>query len=141
MNGQPQNTSPLTALSPDERTRALERYRILQPCVETGVPLTHIARDHGMSLRTAQRWLAQYRRYGLAGLARRERSDRGHRHGLQPELKPLIEGLALRKPLGFRRRRRVTARCQGQDHPPFSSSFVLPGPNHPIRASLRPMFL
>ena len=71
MNGQPQNTPPLTALSPDERTRALERYRILQACVETGVPLTHIARDHGMSLRTAQRWLAQYRRDGFAGLSRR----------------------------------------------------------------------
>jgi putative transposase len=98
MDGQPQDTSPLTALSPDQRTRALERYRMLQPCVEIGVPLIHIVRHHGMSLRTMQRWLAQYRREGLAGLARRERSDRGRRHGLHPELKQLIEGLALRKP-------------------------------------------
>ena len=98
MHGQPQDPPPLAALSPDERTQALERYRMLQPCVEHGVPLTHVARHHGLLLRTAQRWLARYRRGGLAGLARRERRDRGHRHGLQPELTPLIEGLALRKP-------------------------------------------
>jgi len=34
----------------------------------------------------------------IAGLARRERRDRGQRRGLQFELKELIEGLALRKP-------------------------------------------
>ena len=49
MNGQPQDTPPLAALSPDERTRALERYRMLQPCVEHDVPLTHVARQHGIA--------------------------------------------------------------------------------------------
>ena len=98
MHGQPQDTLPLAALSPDERTRALERYRILQPCVEHDVPLTHVARHHGIPLRTLQRWLAQYRRDGFAGLARRRRSDRGQPRGLPPELKQLIEGLALRTP-------------------------------------------
>jgi hypothetical protein len=34
----------LATLSPEERARALERYRILQPCTEDGVPLTHVAR-------------------------------------------------------------------------------------------------
>ena len=98
MHGPPQDTLPLAALPPDERSRALERYRMLQPCVEHHVPLTHVARHHGIPLRTAQRWLAQYRRDGLARLARRQRSDRHHPHGLQPELTQLIEGLALRKP-------------------------------------------
>src|SRR5712691_11166638 len=98
MHGQPQDTLPLAALPPQERSRALERYRMLQPCVEHNVPLTHVARHHGMPLRTAQRWLAQYRCHGLAGLARRERSDRGLPHGLPPELTQTIEGLALRKP-------------------------------------------
>ena len=46
----------------------------------------------------SQRWLAQYRRDSFAGLARRERRDRGHRPGLPPELTQMIEGLALRKP-------------------------------------------
>jgi putative transposase len=60
MHEQPQDTLPLAALSPQERTRALERYRMLQPCVEHDVPLTHVARHHGIPLRTAQCWLAQY---------------------------------------------------------------------------------
>ena len=98
MPGQPQDTLPLAALSPTERARALERYRMLQPCVEHHVPLTHVARHHGIPLRTAQRWLAQYQRDGLARLGRRRRSDRHQPHGLHPELKQLIEGLALRTP-------------------------------------------
>src|SRR5262245_42317545 len=98
MPGQPQDPPALAALPPDDRTRALERYRMLQPCVEHAVPLPHVARQHGIALRTLERWLAQYRRHGLAGLMRRGRSDRGHHRGLRPELKECIEGLALRKP-------------------------------------------
>jgi putative transposase len=98
MPGQPQDPPALAALPPDERTRALERYQMLQPCVEHGVSLTHIARQHGIALRTLERWLAQYRRHGLAGLSRRGRRDRGHHRGLRPALKECIEGLALRKP-------------------------------------------
>jgi putative transposase len=71
---------------------------MLQRCVEHDVPLTHVARHHGIPLRTAQRWLAQYRCDGLVGLARRERRDRGYTHGLPPELTQMIEGLALRHP-------------------------------------------
>jgi putative transposase len=88
----------LASLSSEERSRAWERYRMLQPCVEHDVPLPHITRQHGIALRTLERWLAQYRRHGLAGLARHGRSDRGQPRGLRPELKELIEGLALRKP-------------------------------------------
>ena len=98
MHGQPPDPLPLTALSPTERARALERYRILQPCVEHHVPLTHVARHHGIPLRTVQRWLAQYRREGFTRLARRRRRDRGHPHGLPPALTQMIEGLALRTP-------------------------------------------
>jgi hypothetical protein len=67
MNRQPQATTPLAALPPDERTRALERYRMLQPCVEHDVPLTHVARPHDMPLRTLEQWHARYRRYWLSG--------------------------------------------------------------------------
>ena len=98
MSEQPEAPRPLTALSPQERDHALERYRILQPCVEHDVPLRHVARQHGIPLRTAARWLAQYRHHGLVGLARRGRRDRGHGRGLPLQLKELIEGLALRKP-------------------------------------------
>lgn len=98
MNEPSQDVRSLATLSPEERARALERYRILQPCTEDGVPLTHVARHQGTPVRTLQLWLAQYRRHGLAGLARRPRRDRGQSHGLHPELKPIIEGFALRKP-------------------------------------------
>jgi putative transposase len=98
MHEQPQDPLPLAALSPNERTRALERYRVLQPCVEQEVPLTHVARHHGIPLRTVQRWLAQYRRAGFVGLARRPRSDRRQPHGLHSELTQMIEGFALRTP-------------------------------------------
>ena len=96
MHGHLQDPLPLAALPPAERTRALARYRILQPCVEHGVPLTHVAHQQGLALRTVERWLARYRRDGFAGLARRGRRDRGHRRRLHPELTPVIEGLALR---------------------------------------------
>jgi putative transposase len=98
MNEHPQELLPLAALSPEERSRTLERYRILQTCIEHDVPLTHVARHHGMPLRTVQRWLARYRCDGFAGLVRRRRSDQRQPHGLQPELKQIIEALALRKP-------------------------------------------
>jgi hypothetical protein len=49
--------APLTALTDEERARALARFRLLQPCVEEGVPLAQLARQHGVALRTAQRWL------------------------------------------------------------------------------------
>ena len=98
MHGQPHDPLPLTALSPQERARALERYRMLQPCLEHHVPLTHVARHHGIPLRTAQRWLAQYRREGFVRLTRRPRRDRGQPHGLPSELTRIIEGLALRTP-------------------------------------------
>src|SRR5690349_20185207 len=98
MHEQPQDTVPLAERPPAERSRALARYRVLQPCIENDVPLTHVARHHGIPLRTVQRWLAQYRRDGFAGLARRPRRDRRQPHGLPSDLTQIIEGLALRKP-------------------------------------------
>ena len=47
-----------------ERTRALERSRILQPCVEHAVPLTLVAHQQDVPLRTVERCLARYRRDG-----------------------------------------------------------------------------
>jgi putative transposase len=88
---------PLSGLSEAERARAFERFNLLRPFLEEGVPLARVARDRGLALRTARRWAAQYRRQGLAGLARKGRSDRGKRH-LSATLRQAIEGLALKKP-------------------------------------------
>jgi putative transposase len=88
---------PLSGISEAERTRAFERFELLRPFLEEGIPLARVARDRGLALRTARRWTAQYRREGLAGLARKGRSDQGKRH-LSATLRQAIEGLALKKP-------------------------------------------
>ena len=89
---------PLSTLTEEERVVALARYRLIQPCLEQGVPLAQVAKYHDLVRRTVQRWVARYRTHGLAGLTRRGRADRGHSRHLRPELKDVIEGLALRKP-------------------------------------------
>jgi putative transposase len=59
--------------------------------------LPEIARHHGLSVRTLERWLHAYRTRGLAGLVRKPRRTRSQRR-LPTELQHLIEGLALRRP-------------------------------------------
>jgi len=88
----------LGEVSEQERIRALERFALLRPCLEEGVSLAQIARTHGIALKNVQRWMQQYRREGLVGLARRRRSDRGKRRGIPLECVHLIEGLALQRP-------------------------------------------
>lgn len=56
-------------LTGSEREVALQRFHLLRPAIENGVPLTRVARDENVSLRTAQRWMAAYGREGMAGLA------------------------------------------------------------------------
>ena len=84
-------------LSEDQRREALERFRILRPYLEEGVPLARIAQDHNLVLRTLTRWAGHYRQRGLAGLCRKSRTDRDQRK-MSPTLQQFIEGLALAKP-------------------------------------------
>jgi putative transposase len=77
---------------------AVARFRLLRPSLEDGVPLTAVAREAGVPLGTAKRWVHRYRARGLDGLARRPRSDKGSPRVLLPPVRELIEGLALRKP-------------------------------------------
>ena len=58
------------------------------------MPLARLAAAQSIPLRTARRWLGAYRRHGLAGLARKARSDALQRR-FSPELIQFIEGLAL----------------------------------------------
>jgi len=88
----------LSALSEAQRAQALERFVILRPDPEEGVPQTQIARMHHLPLSTVQRWIKRYREGGLLGLARKERSDRGKPRGRPSEVVQLIEELALRTP-------------------------------------------
>ena len=91
--------SPLPAtLSEVQRVQALERFAILRPALEEGVPQTQIARLHDLPLSTVQRWIKHYRERGLAGLAHQQRSDRGKPRSIPSELVQVIEELALQRP-------------------------------------------
>jgi len=86
-----------TPLTDQQRQEALDRFHLLQPCLEEGVPLAEVARAREIPYRTAKRWLRQYRQQGLAGLVRQPRKYRGQPR-LPAPLVRLIEGLALRRP-------------------------------------------
>jgi putative transposase len=88
----------LASLSESARKIALDRFRLLQPHLEEQRLLKAVARDAGIGYRTAQRWKMRYRKYGLPGLARDDRSDRGWRRAITLELKEILEALALQKP-------------------------------------------
>jgi putative transposase len=75
----------------------LDRWAVLRPYVEDGVPLARAAEQAGVPLRTAQRWLARYRTAGRAGLARSMRTDARVRK-IPDQMLLLIEGLALSTP-------------------------------------------
>ena len=89
---------PLLELSESQRYQAMERFEIVRPFLEEGVPLTTIARETQRDISTLRRWVARYRQQGLVGLARRERADDGQRRIVTREMEQLIEGLALQKP-------------------------------------------
>jgi putative transposase len=52
--------APLNGLSEAERTLAFERFELLRPSLEGGTALSQVARDQGIALRTAQRWVSLY---------------------------------------------------------------------------------
>jgi putative transposase len=89
---------PLTELPDKARDQASDRFQMLRPHLEDGLALRAVAQDAGVPFRTAQRWVAQYHKHGLAGLARKERQDRGSRRTVSPRLLNVIEGLALERP-------------------------------------------
>jgi putative transposase len=92
------NHRSLVASTETQRTQALAHFYLIRPFLEDGVPLTHIAAEHQLAVRTLRRWVQQYRAYGLIGLSTAPRKDQGHRRSVTPELQHVIEGLALQKP-------------------------------------------
>src|ERR1700733_8176330 len=86
-------------VSERQRERALERYRKLRPHLEQDAPLAGVAGEASLPLRTAQRWVSRYRRFGLIGLIRAGRTDQGKRRRVPDDLRRLAEGLALERPV------------------------------------------
>jgi putative transposase len=84
---------------PEEaRELAMSRFRLIQPHLEKNQPLQTVAADGKVPFRTAQRWVSQYRKFGLIALIRKTRVDRGARRVISPKLKAAIEALALESP-------------------------------------------
>ena len=97
MDQEPDSGPALAAFTEAQRQQAMARFAVLRSHIEEGIPLSEIAHDADVPLRSVQRWLARYRAAGLVGLARAQRSDTGHRK-LPADLVQVIEGMALRKP-------------------------------------------
>src|ERR1700678_1700793 len=76
----------------------MSRFRLIQPHLEKNQPLQTVAADGKVPFRTAQRWVSQYRKFGLIALIRKTRVDRGARRVISPKLKAAIEALALESP-------------------------------------------
>jgi putative transposase len=106
---------------------ALEQFYWLRPVLEEGVPLQRLARERGVALRTAQRWLQRYRTSGLAGLSHQRRADRGRRRRLPGDLQQLIEALALSKPApsvaSVHRRACAVADAHGWPQPSYATVY------------------
>src|SRR5437868_3772267 len=115
------------ALSEAKRSAALERFHVLRPFLEDEVSLSRIAREQGIRLRTAQRWVRSYRKEGLAGLARKGREDK-EQPRRAPSLRPVIEGLALTKPrlsaAAIHRRAVEAAIKLGEEPPSYSTVYA-----------------
>ena len=119
---QDKTPASFAALSEDQRVQAMARLTVLRPHLDDGVPLTRTAAAAGVPLRTTQRWLARYRRDGLAGLTRAPRRDAG-RHRLPADLVAVIEGMGLKRPrssaAAIHRRIMAIAKAQGWRTPSY----------------------
>lgn len=126
--------APFASLSEARQAQAMARYEVLRPHLDDTVPLPRAAADAGVPLRTAERWLARYRRGGLAALARPVRSDADTRRS-PDDLVALIEGLGLKRPrssaAAIHRRVGGIAKAQGWRAPSY-------GTVHAILARLDP---
>ena len=65
----------------------MSRFRLIQPHLEKNQPLQTVAANGKVPFRTAQRWVSQYRKFGLIALARKSRADRGARRVISLKLK------------------------------------------------------
>jgi putative transposase len=87
----------LSSLSVNDRARAFQRFKVIQPFLEDGAPIPKLAKEAGLSIRTARRWIKSYRDHGLAGLSKVRRADYGSSH-IPEMVRTYVEGLALRLP-------------------------------------------
>ena len=122
------SSPPLTTVTEEERTLALERFHLLRPYLEDNTTLVEVADGAGLSVRTVRYWAHRYRQQGLAGLARKTRRDKNQPR-IAPHLLQLIEGLALQKPplsaAAIQRQVATVAGDRGQRPPSYSLVYAV----------------
>ncbi|RAX15069.1 transposase [Pseudarthrobacter sp. AG30] len=83
---------------PRAKYSAEDRAVLLRRHLDEGIPLSRLAAESGIAIRTIRHWMSRYRAEGtVASLERLPRSDRGKRT-IPQELIDAVEGLALRRP-------------------------------------------
>ncbi|MCI0538525.1 MAG: helix-turn-helix domain-containing protein [Verrucomicrobiales bacterium] len=90
-------TVSLAELTADQRANALARYEIIRPVLEGGLSQKRVSEIRDVSARTVRRWLRDYEKEGLVGLAPKGRRDKDKKH-IPVQLQHVIEGLALKAP-------------------------------------------
>ncbi len=130
---------PFASLAEQQRKQATDRFDVLRPHLEGGVPLSRAAADAGVPLRTVERWLARYRRGGASGLARPLRRDAGKRRS-PADLVALIEGMGLKRPRSsvaeIHRRISTVAKAQGWPVPSYRTVHAILGSLNPAMVTL-----
>jgi putative transposase len=88
----------LTACTEEEREEAMSKYEKIRGYLSGKRSQEEAALEGGVSVRTIQRWVKEYRVAGLKGLVKGVRKDCGRRREMSEEEVKVVEGLALRRP-------------------------------------------
>ena len=70
-----------------------QRYRAVLEVLEEGLPVTEVARRHGVARQTVHEWLARYAQGGLGALADRSSRPASCPHQMPPEVEARIAGM------------------------------------------------
>ena len=97
----------LAQLNDDDRDKAYQRYKIIEPYVNNEQTLKLVSKHESISVRTLGMWIKKYREQGLVGLARQSRCDKGLPRQYESLLQKTIEGIYLKKPM-------LSARSHGE---------------------------
>lgn len=90
--------SDFAALPAEARELALGRYRLLAPHLKVERTFRSVADESGLPFPHSTARFERYRRFGIAALARKGRTDDGGRWIVSSRVIKAIEGLALERP-------------------------------------------
>jgi putative transposase len=127
----PKSVSPSSFANLTEKSRALalQRFQIIRPFLENGIPLTEVAKHQCMPLRTLWHWVDQYRHGGVAGLCRKARTEKKSKQSVSSVLQKVIEGFALQKVRlscsAIHRKAIAFAQSKGEPPPSYHSVYRL----------------